>query len=71
MAGMNVRSKKLIGTILILIWLPVYALLASGLAVLILPRASGIASFLFYAVAGMLWAVPVGLLFPWMMREPK
>ncbi len=71
MARMTVRSKKLIGTILILIWLPVYALLASGLAVLILPRASGVAAFLFYAVAGMLWAVPVGLLFPWMMREPK
>ena len=68
---MTVRTKKLIGTILILIWLPVYALLASGLAVLILPHASGFASFLFYAVAGMLWAVPVGLMFPWMFREPK
>jgi hypothetical protein len=68
---MTVRTKKLIGTILILIWLPVYALLASGLAVLILPHASGIASVLFYATAGMLWAVPVGLMFPWMMREPR
>ncbi len=68
---MTVRTKKLIGTILILIWLPVYALLASGLAVLILPRASGLVAFLFYAIAGMLWAVPVGLMFPWMMREPK
>ena len=68
---MTVRTKKLIGTILILIWLPVYALLASGLAVLILPHAHGLAAFLFYAVAGMLWAVPVGLMFPWMFREPK
>ncbi len=68
---MTVRAKKLIGTILILIWLPVYALLASGLAVLILPRASGVVAFLFYAIAGMLWAVPVGLMFPWMFREPK
>ena len=68
---MTPRIKKLIGTILILIWLPVYALLASGLAVLILPKANGIVSFLFYALAGMLWAVPVGLMFPWMFREPK
>jgi len=67
---MTVRAKKLIGTILILIWLPVYALLASGLAVLILPRASGFTAFLFYAIAGMLWAVPVGLMFPWMFRDP-
>ncbi len=68
---MTVRTKKLIGTILILVWLPVYALLASGLAVLILPRASGVVAFLFYAIAGMLWAVPVGLMFPWMFRETK
>ncbi|MEI9992888.1 MAG: DUF2842 domain-containing protein [Rhizomicrobium sp.] len=68
---MTVRVKKLIGTILILIWLPVYALLASGFAVLVLPRASGLAAFVFYAVAGLFWAVPVGLMFPWMFREPK
>ncbi|MEJ0025780.1 MAG: DUF2842 domain-containing protein [Rhizomicrobium sp.] len=68
---MTVRVKKLIGTILILIWLPAYALVASGIAVLVLPRASGLAAFLFYAIAGMLWAVPVGLMLPWMFREPK
>ena len=68
---MTVRAKKLIGTILILLWVPVYALIASGLAVLILPHANGVAAFLFYAVAGTLWAVPVGLMFPWMYREPK
>ena len=68
---MKPRIKKLIGTILILLWLPVYALFAAGIAAHYLPRAGGLGAFLFYAIAGTLWAVPVGLLFPWMYREPK
>ena len=68
---MNPRVKKLIGTIVILLWIPVYAFLAMGVAAHMLPHANSLSAFLFYAVAGTLWAVPVGLLFPWMMREPK
>ena len=68
---MSPRLKKLIGTIVILLWLPVYAFLAMGVAVHVLPHASGAGAFLFYLVAGTLWAVPVGALFPWMMRESK
>ena len=68
---MSPRIKKLIGTIVILLWLAFYAVLASGLAVLILRHANGLMAFLFYAIAGTLWIVPVGLMFPWMFREPK
>lgn len=68
---MTPRIKKLIGTILIFLWLPVYALLATGIAVHLLPRAGGFEAFVFYALAGTLWAVPVGLMFPWMFREPR
>jgi Protein of unknown function (DUF2842) len=68
---MRPRIKKLIGAILILLWLPVYALIATGIAVHYLPLANGLGALLFYAVAGTLWAVPVGMLFPWMFREPK
>lgn len=68
---MNPRVKKLIGTVVILLWIPVYAFLAMGVAAHMLPHAGTLSAFLFYAVAGTLWAVPVGLLFPWMMREPK
>jgi hypothetical protein len=68
---MTPRIKKLIGTILILLWLPVYAILATGVAVHVLPHAGSVGAFVFYAIAGTLWAVPVGLLFPWMYREPR
>ncbi len=67
---MHPRIKKLIGTILVLIWLPIYALLAMGVGVRVLPHAHWLVVLLFYAVAGTLWIVPVGLMLPWMYREP-
>ena len=71
MRPLSPRIKKLIGTILILIWLPLYALFVAGFAAHYLPHASGWGQLVFYALAGTFWAVPVGALFPWMMREPK
>jgi hypothetical protein len=68
---MTPRGKKLIVTILILVWIPVYALIAMSIGVRVLPRAAGTVVFLYYLAAGTLWAVPIGLLFPWMNREPK
>ena len=70
MRPLSPRIKKLIGTIIILIWLPIYALLAMGVGVHILPRADWLVELLYYAVAGTLWIVPIGLMLPWMHREP-
>jgi len=63
------RIKKLIGTLFTLVWLFVYALIAMGIGVRVLPHASGLVTFLYYMVAGTLWIVPVGLLLPWMHRD--
>lgn len=71
LAGMSPRLKKLIGTILMLVWIFVYALVAIGVARHVLPHAHWAVALLYYALAGMLWAVPVGLMFPWMYREPR
>jgi hypothetical protein len=68
---MTPHTKKLIGTVLILIWLVLYALVVTGLAVHILPRAAWYVSLLFYAASGVLWIVPIGLALPWMYAEPK
>ena len=70
MRPLSPRIKKLIGTILTLIWLPIYALLAPAVAVHVLPKANWFVEFLYYAVAGTLWIVPIGLMLPWMHREP-
>jgi hypothetical protein len=66
---MTSRTKKLVGTIVILFWLVIYALIAMSVAVRVLPHANGAVAFVYYLLAGTLWAVPVGLMFPWMMRE--
>jgi hypothetical protein len=68
---LGVRAKKLIGVVITLIWLPIYALLAMAVGVRVLPHANALAEFLYYAVAGMAWIVPIGLMFPWMSREPQ
>lgn len=67
---MSPRIKKLIGAVFMLIWISVYALIASGIAVRVLPHAHWFVSFLYYACAGTLWIIPIGLMLPWMYREP-
>jgi len=64
------RIKKLIGTIFTLVWLFVYALIAMGIGIRLLPHAGGFVTFLYYLLAGTLWIIPVGLMLPWMHREP-
>jgi hypothetical protein len=67
---MRPKFKKLIGTVATLIWIPIYALLVTSIAVRVLPHGSALTTFVFYALAGTLWIVPVGLMLPWMYREP-
>ena len=67
---MSRRTKTLIAAILIVfVWLPFYALLIMGLAGHVLPHAPWYVALLFYALAGTLWILPIGLSFPWMYRE--
>jgi hypothetical protein len=68
---MTPRIKKLIGTIAMLFWLIIYALFATGVAVRVLPHAAWYIGLLYYALAGTLWAIPVGLMLPWIYREPR
>jgi hypothetical protein len=67
---MRPSTKKLIGTIVTLIWLPVYALFAAGVAVHVLPHAHWFGKLAYYAFAGTLWIIPIGLMLPWMHSEP-
>jgi hypothetical protein len=69
--ALSPRIKKLIGTVLVILWLAVYSLLAMRLAVVILPGANGLVALLFYALAGTLWIIPVGLALPWMNRDAR
>jgi hypothetical protein len=69
---MSVRVKKLIGTFGTLLWIVVYALfIAMPIGLRVLPNAAWYVTFVYYALAGTVWIVPVGLMLPWMNREPK
>lgn len=67
---MHPRLKKLIGAVMILLWIALYALVAMGVAVHVLPHGNWVAQLVYYALAGTLWIIPIGLLLPWMHREP-
>ena len=71
MRPLSPHVKKLIGTLVTLAWLFVYVLIAMSIGVRVLPHANWLVELLYYALAGTLWIIPVGLLLPWMYREPK
>ena len=68
---MNPRLKKLIGTIVMVLFVAFYALLITGLAPRVLTGASKLTEMLFYLVAGLAWAIPLMPLIRWMEKKPK
>jgi hypothetical protein len=65
---MHIRTRKLIGTIGLLVLVTAWALLAMAFAQFALHAQSGIVVVLFYAVAGLGWVLPAMPLVPWMSR---
>jgi hypothetical protein len=71
MRALRSRTKKLIATLALLVWLPVYAFVAMRVGVSVLPGAGPFLTLVYYALAGTVWILPVGLMLPWMHREPE
>lgn len=65
---MKRRTRKLIGAVLILVIVCVYALVAMAVAQGRLQDADKIWHYLYYAVAGMGWVLPVMPVIRWMER---
>jgi hypothetical protein len=64
------RIRKLLGTVVLLVFIPFYALVA--MAVTASPgviNANKFLQMLCYIVAGTLWTIPAGLLIRWMSRD--
>jgi Protein of unknown function (DUF2842) len=67
---MTPHTKKLIATLLtLLVWLPAYSIFIVGLSWRLLPGSPWYLELLFYALAGTLWIIPIGLALPWMYRD--
>jgi hypothetical protein len=65
---MRIRSRKLIGTIALLVLVTVWALLAMAVAQFALNSTSGIVATLYYIIAGLGWVLPAMPLVSWMSR---
>mgnify|MGYP001765243810 CR=1 FL=1 len=65
---MSRRLRKLIGTIIILLFVIIYALVVMALAQPILKGAGTLTQLAFYVVAGMAWILPIMPLIVWMER---
>lgn len=65
---MSMRSRKLIGTIALLLLVTFWALLAMALAQSVLTSINGLVATLYYVVAGLGWVLPAMPLVRWMSR---
>ncbi len=68
---MPVRVKKLIGTVLLVALVVVYALVASAVAVARLPGTGTLTHVAFFLISGLLWVLPAMALVSWMQKPGK
>lgn len=67
---MPVRLKKLIGTVILILLVLFYALFATAVATLYLPRSGALVHLAYFLFTGVLWVVPAMLLIRWMAGKP-
>jgi len=61
------RTRKLVGTVVLLAFLTIYLLLALAVAVALEVRASsGWAELAFHTIAGLAWVIPAAFIVKWM-----
>lgn len=65
------RLRKLIGTIVLVVFISFYALTAMTVAAARLPGTSGWTQLVFFLVAGLLWVLPSMPLVAWMQRPDR
>jgi len=68
---MPIRIKKLIGTVLLVLLVMVYAIVATIVAVAQLSESGTLVHLAYFFLSGFLWVVPAMLLIKWMVKEPR
>jgi hypothetical protein len=70
--SMTIRTRKLVGTVVLMVFLAIYALLALAAAIVLqVNEASKLLELAYYFVAGLLWIIPAGLVIRWMGRPDE
>jgi hypothetical protein len=65
------RLKKLIGSIVLVAFVCVYALTVMTVAAAKLPGTSRLTQLVFYVVGGLAWVIPAGALIAWMQKPSR
>jgi uncharacterized protein DUF2842 len=65
---MPMRTRKLIGTVALLLLVSAWGLLAMALAQSVLTDINGFVAALYYVIAGLGWVLPAMPLISWMSR---
>jgi len=68
---MPIRLKKLIGTIVLIALVVVYAWLATTVAVRRLGDSGALVHLAYFLFTGLLWILPAMLVIKWMVKPPK
>lgn len=68
---MPVRLRKLIGTVLLIALVIVYAWLATMVAVAQLAEFGPVVHFTYFLLTGLLWILPAMGIIKWMVKQPK
>jgi hypothetical protein len=68
---MQARTRKLIGTIVLLFFLALYATAAAVIGSGRIALAPQWVQFAFFLTTGLLWIIPAGLLIRWMQRPDE
>ncbi len=68
---MSLRARKFVGTVVLLVFLAVYAMVAMALGASQIVIESKYAQGFYFLIAGLLWVLPAGLLIRWMQRPDK
>ena len=69
MSYLKQKNKKLIGTIIIPVWLIFFMALVSILGEILLPNFNKFETFLFYFFGGLSWIIPMLPHISWMQKE--
>lgn len=67
---MPIRLKKLIGTVLLVLLVIVYAIVATIVAVAQLSESGPLAHLIFFLLSGLVWVLPAMGIIKWLILEP-
>ncbi len=68
---MSMRMRKLVGTVILTLFLMAYAFVAMLVAVVLQVRENVWIEVAYYVIAGLLWVLPAGVIVWWMQKPDE